>query len=51
VASQLDSIVGRIHEEIDRVAAGEPAIEVMIGGKRRTDLSIPGTPPATSAAA
>jgi hypothetical protein len=38
-------IIGRIHEEIERVVKGEPAVEVTVDGERRADLSTPATPP------
>jgi hypothetical protein len=39
-------IIGRIHQEIDRVVSGEPPTEVTINGKRSAEQSKPGTPPA-----
>jgi hypothetical protein len=38
-------IVGRIHEEVDRVVKGEPAVEVFVDGKKVEEESTPGTPP------
>jgi hypothetical protein len=38
-------IVGRIHEEVDRVVKGEPPVEVFVDGKKIEEESTPGTPP------
>jgi hypothetical protein len=38
-------IVGRIHQEIDRVVKGEPAVEASVNGKHDAANSTPGTPP------
>ncbi len=42
-------IIGRLHEEIERVVNGEPAVETTIDGERREDLSTPATPPVVPA--
>lgn len=38
-------VVGRIHQEIDRIVNGEPAVEASVNGKRDAANSTPGTAP------